>query len=920
VLFGRRREQEVVEAAVRSARSGHGCVLAVVGEPGIGKSALLSHAEAVADGMRTLSARGVQSETHVPFAGLFELLRPALGTLERIPAPQADALAGALALRPSRGVDRLAIGAATLSLLAACAERQPLLVLVDDVHWLDGSSGAALRFAARRLASDPVAMLLAVRSGEPSLLDGSDLPLLIVEGLDLSATTDLLRHRRSGPGAGVVPTDVALRLHRETGGNPLALLELSGAGSWREETPIHEPIPAHVTVARAYVERFLALPAGGRKLALLLAASGSDDLSLLARAASASGAPGLDDLAPAEAAGLVSLHGARAEWRHPLVRSAIYGAAAPSERREAHRTLADSLPDAELDRRAWHLSLAVTGPDAATASALEQVGNRARDRSAYQEALLAFERAAELATGASRKAALRYSAADAAWLAGAVDRASRLLDDAAALDPAAPLKVKIEHLRGHVETRRGHVRQARSILLEGAEAAAGVDDSRAVVMLAEAVNACFYAGDPTTMRQIAARIPAAAAQCDDARSAFFGAMGEGMALVFSGKGERGPRLLRRAMSLLESSDELRDDPRLLAWAAMGPIWLRESSDWSRYVDRALTAARGRLAVGVLPFLLLHVGVYDGSTDRWSEAEAAFYESVDLAEEMGQHAERAASLSRLALLEARTGRFARSVEHASEALELSTSLGLGLSELWALTAMGEAALAQGDPKRAAEHYERHRALLVARGINDPDMSPAPELVEIYLRLGLDDRARALAHEFTRAASAKHLPWARARAARARALVAPDEGFDACFEEALAAHRATPDVFETARTHLAYGSRLRRSRQRVRARAELRLALSVFDHLGADPWSEMARVELDATGERVARRGASSITQLTPQELQVATLLGQRRTTREAAAALFLSPKTVEYHIRSIYRKLGIASRDELVAAMGRERVT
>lgn len=912
VLFGREREQAQINSMIASAVSGSGTVLAVVGEPGIGKTALLSHAEKVAKGMNLLRARGVQSEAHIPFAGLFELLRPALGALDQIPGPQAEALSGALALSPPRGEGRFAIGAATLSLLAAHAEAQPLLVVVDDAHWLDGSSGSALRFAARRLAGDPVAILLAVRAGEPSLLDGSDLPLLQLEGLDLEASTELLIHHQQSEAVDRrALLGIASRLHRETGGNPLALIELGELEEGSVETPLHEPIPALATVGRAYAERFLSLPDSARKMVLLLASSDAEQTSVLARPAAAMGVR-LDDLVPAEEVGLLIVRPNRAVWRHPLARSAVYGAASPAERRAVHRALADALPDSEQDRRAWHLSLAVAGPDATAASALEQAGNRARDRSAHQEASVAFERAARLEMDEHRAARLLWAAADAAWLSGSGERACELLDQAEAQGPGPELRVKIDHLRGHVATRRGQVREGQVILLAGARAAADLGEQQAVVMLAEAVNACFYAGDARTMRRIADDIPAVASRHGDSRSAFFATMSEGMALVFSGESGRGPPLIRRAMTLLESSDELRDDPRLLTWAAMGPLWLREAGDWTRFVDRSLALARERSVAGVLPFLLWHVALHEATTDRWAEAEAAFYEAIDLATEMEQHAERCTALARLAWLEGRTGRFALSLEHASEALARSSELGLGLSEVWALAAMGETELVRGDPKAAMGHFERQQAVLEERGIQDADLSPAPELAETYLRLGFDARATRLAEEYGDAAAGKGLPWVLARAARTRGLVVRGEQFDECFEEAIRWHAASPDVFEAARTHLAYGARLRRSRQRLRARSELRVAIGMFDRVGAAPWSEITRAELSATGERIAKRDVSSMTKLTPQELQIAIHLAQRRTTRETAAALFLSPKTVEYHLRSVYRKLGIASREELAA--------
>jgi DNA-binding CsgD family transcriptional regulator len=914
MLVGRDREQSVIDTLLSGARSGRGEVLAIVGEAGIGKSALLAYAADKAGGMNILRARGVQSEAQIPFAGLYELLRPALASLERIPKPQAAALEGALALRPATAEDRFAIGAATLSLLAAHAEESPLLVTVDDAHWLDGSSANALLFAARRLVADPVAVLLAVREGEPSLLDGADLPRLRLQGLDHAASTELLERRAARLAENKLAEPLADRLHRETGGNPLALLELSDEPAWLEQTP-HEPLPVVASLANSYAQRFDSLASGGRQMLVLLAASDAGDLSALVRPASALGLE-VGDVAPGEAAGLVDVRGARVEWRHPLARSAVYGRAAPAERRAAHRALADALPDADDDRRAWHLALAALGPDAVASSALEQAGVRAHDRSAYDVASRTFQRAASLTPDGDRRGRLLHVAADAAWLSGLGDRANELLDEAEEHGEEPGLRISIEHLRGYVAIRRGNLIVGRRILLAAVEEAVTIDPPRGVVMLAEAVHASFYLGDAAAMRRIADQISALARACVDIRSEFFASMAEGMVLVFSGEGDRGPRLIRHAVALLMHWDELWDDQTLLAWAAMGPLWLRDAPEGPALVDRALALARRRSAAGVLPWVLLHVAIDRATRDRWAEAEAAFYEAVDLGRESGQDAELAISLARLAWLEAREGKEEPCRAHATEALALSSRLGLGLSEVWALTALGDLEFGRGRPKEAMLRYEEQFAALQVRGINDVDLWPAPELVEAYLRIGRADAAAETAEAFGREAAVKGSPWALARAARARGLVAAEDQFEECFAEAFARHGETLDDFEAARTHLAYGSRLRRHRQRVRAREELRAAIDMFDHLGAEPWSEIARTELAATGETVRRRDPANFTQLTPQELQVALLLAERRTTREAAAALFLSPKTVEYHLRSIYRKLGVATRDELAAAMVR----
>jgi len=890
-------------------------VLALVGEVGVGKSVLLDHAADGAKGMNVLRARGIQSEAHIPFAGLFELLRPALGHLDRLSPPQREALEGALALRPARAQDRFAVGAATLNLLAAFSEEAPLLVLVDDAHWIDGSSADALLFAFRRLIADPIAVVLSVRRDEPSLLDGTDLPRHRLEGLDRAAAAELVA--RHAVGGTPISEEAIDRLHRGTGGNPLALVELAGDSSTiASGGPLDAPLPVVTSVARVYLERSAALSQPARDVLLLAAASATGDLPTLARASVLAGLD-IGDLAAAEASGLVTVLDERVEFRHPLARSAVYGAAPAERRRTMHRALAGSLPDAHADRRAWHLALAALGPDDAASSALEQAGRRAQARSAYDVASQAFERAGVLAADDGRRCALLQSAADTAWLGGLAPRAVALLDEARRGAPPVDVLVAVEHLRGHIATRLGPVGQGHRILLEGAGIAAAVDADRAVVMLAEAVNAAFYAGDTAAMHQAALAIPPLIGPSSSRRATFFASMAQGMAQIFGGEGG-GATLVREAVTMVEDSDELADDPRLLAWAAMGPLWLREAEAGPTLVDRALEAARAQSVVGVLPFLLSHVAIDGMASNRWHEAEAGFHEAISLARETGQRTDLAWALARLAWLEARQGREEACRAHAAEARALARDLDFGLSEIWSLAALADLEVGLGHLDDALQHFEDEHAALLARGVGDVDLSPAPELVELYLRLGRRDEAAACLASFEPEAAKKGQPWALARAARSRGLLAADDDLDRHFGEALAMHEQTPDLFETARTRLAYGGRLRRARQRTRAREPLRAAFTDFDRLGAAPWAEMARAELAATGESARRRDPSTRDQLTPQELQIALLLADGRTTREAASMLFLSPKTVEYHLRSVYRKLGVNSRDQLTASMaGRE---
>ena len=702
MLLGRDREQLALVRLLADARAGQSGVLAVVGEPGIGKSALLEYASDQAAGMKVLRARGVQSEAHIPFAGLFELLRPAIPWIGQIPGPQAEALGGALALRPAGTQDRFAVGAATLSLLASYADDSPVAVLIDDAHWLDGSSADALLFAFRRLLADPVAVVLTVREGEASLLDGSDLATIRLEGLDLACAAELLSRQAGGP----LDQDLGDRLYRETGGNPLALLELGTERHRVAGLPPDAPIAIGSSVAGVYLQRFGSLPPRTRELLVLAAAIDGGEVSVLDRAAAKLGLD-LSDLVPAEAAALIKVQASTVEFRHPLARSAIYGAASADRRRAVHRALADSFPDADPDRRAWHLALASFGPDEAASSALEQAGQRARQRSAYEVSSQAFERSARLAPRESRQGRLYYDAADAAWLGGLAIRAAVLLDEAARHAADAELAISIQHLRGHIATRRGPISQAQQILLAAAENAASLDPDQAVVMLAEAVNASFYAGDAVTMRLAARRATELAPADATGQTAFFALIAQGMALILSGDGEPGAAAIRAAVDVLESSDELRDDPRLLAWAAMGPVWLREASSGRMLADRALAIARDKSAVGVLPFVLAHVAIEQAATDRWAEAQAGFHEAIGIARETGQQTELATLLARLAWLEARMGRSDRSRLHATEALSLSRELGLGICEAWSIAALGDLELALGQPEAAADQFEQLR---------------------------------------------------------------------------------------------------------------------------------------------------------------------------------------------------------------------
>jgi DNA-binding CsgD family transcriptional regulator len=646
---------------------------------------------------------------------------------------------------------------------------------------------------------------------------------------------------------------------------------------------------------------------------LLAATSDTGDLALLERAAARLGVE-LSTLTAAEGAGLVSLRAGSVEFRHPLARSAIYAAAPAGARREAHRALAAALPDRDIDRRAWHLATAAAGPDESASAALEQAGVRARDRSADSTAAVAFERAGRLAPDSERRASLLRAAAEASWHAGLADGAVTLLKEARAVSDDPSTVLDVDELEGHIATRRGPVMRGHAILTAAAERA---DPERTVAMLAEAASACFYAGNPEEMLSVAERACSELPEGASVRTRFLAATAIGMARVAGGDAAAGTEAIQHAIALAESSAELRDDLQLLPWLAVAPIFLRDTTTGRELLEHALQIARARAAIGALPFVLNLIALDHATTDRWALADATYREAIGLARESDQQTDLVFGLSGLARLQARRGHEGECRASTTEALALSDRLGTRLHEIWAVEALGMLELGVGEAQRAAEQFERQQRLLAALKMTDADLSAAPELVDAYMRLGRGEQARALAAEFTAVAEAKAQPWALARALRCAATAADADNFGSDFDRALEQHARTPDAFEAARTHLAYGERLRRARNRVRAREQLRMAAETFERLDARPWADRAHGELQATGETLRRRDPTTVDELTPQELQIALVLAGGKTTREAAAAMFLSPKTIEYHLRHVYQRLGIHSRQELARALAEQ---
>ncbi len=903
MLVGRVPEMQTLTQLVAEARLGSATVQVLLGDPGVGKTALLQQVvSGLAEDCRVLRATGIETEQEIAFAGLSQLLGPALDTLSSIPKPQAEALSSALALRAGKPGDRFAIGAATLSVLSTFAERGPVVVVVDDAHLLDLPTLEALAFAARRLQADPVLILLAARRHEvPQALAG--LPVLELSGLEPEAARQLLE--RSA--AGVVTKERFDEVFHHTAGNPLALCELGADLEGFDPGPQGLPATVPTAVTRAFARRLGSVDQRARAVLLCAVVAGGD----LALVATACADLGLDvaALAPGEDAGLVVVHHGRVDFQHPLLRAAVYSGSTAEQRHQTHRAVARAFPPGDVDRRAWHLAAAAWGPDAEVADLLVRAGEDAFARSGYAVAASALHRAASLSVDGQLRCARLLRAAEAAWAAGQPDRVTALLDELAGLRPRTDVAIGVIELRAAVAARTGSLREALT-MLQGAAAQESTVD-RAVVLLADAAHAAFYLGDTAASLALAESLEELTPRATTARSRALGLMAGGISRVLTGGG--GADEIREAVPLLESSLDLRSDPRRLPWLMLAPLFLRESTGGDR-LRSLVEEVRGAAGLGTLPAVLFHIARDRATTDAWDRAGADFSEAIRLARETGQHTELAASLAGRCCLAARQGDEAGCRKDAEESLALCHERSIHLFEAWVLMALGDLELSLGHTETAIARLQTLEAQLSEWGMADPDLSSAPELVDALLRSGEVEAAVALVAPYVAAADAKGQPWARARARRARGLVAADDEVDAWFAQALDLHTLTLDRFETARTRLAYGERMRRIGRRVDARVELRSALDSFERLGAASWSQRAAGELAATGETVERADVGWRTSLTPQELQVSLLLAEGRTTREAAAALFLSPKTVEYHLRKVYTKLSIHSREELGAAL------
>ena len=910
MLVGRESEQRRIATLIAGARVRQSGVLVIRGEAGIGKTALLDDTARSAGEMRVLRASGSEFETGIGFSGLHQLLLPVTGMIEHLPQQLREALEVALMLRSGPVPERFAVGVAALSLLSRCAEDEPLLLLVDDAHLLDPASAETIRFIARRLIADPIALVISLRPEPEAVLNTAGLSALELTGLDVAAAVVLVARQAGEP----IGPDGSAVLYEATAGNPLALLELSKGPDLIGRLSPESPMPVPDAVAQAFGGRVSTLTQSAQR-ASLIAAVADGDLVATARAAAELDCT-VGDLAEAEAIGLLRLDGDRATFRHPLVRPAIYATAAPALRRDVHRAVAAALPDSSADLRAWHLSRSCVGPDDGVADGLVAVADRARARGAHGVAATALSRAAELTSAHPQRAERMLGAGAAAWLAGQATQADTLLETAATLATAPAVLAEIDDIRGNLALRTGSLDEGRRLLLRAADLSEVSDPDAAAMRLSDVISGCFYQSDMAGALAAASRLERLIEKCDSDAARIRGQMGIGIARVLAGGA--GVQWIRKAVDALAADPDLPADPWRPHWEVVGTLFLRESGVGRGLMERAVNDDRARMALGGLPTLLFHMARDDATTDRWSSGLVGYDESISLARETGQTTDLATALAGSAWLQARMGRAEQCQANADEALALAERHGITLAKLWGLFALGDLHLAQGDAEAATHWFGRLRTTLDKIDFLDVDLAPGPELAEAQLRGGDELAAATTAQEYLARATEKGQPWALARAHRAAALTCPDPAErTSLFEQALELHSGSLDLFEEARTRLAYGAALRRSRSRVAARPQLRLALDAFERLGARPWADLAASEFDATGEKVRRGSEGYLGVLTSQEIRIARMLSDGRTTKETAAALFLSPKTVEYHLRHVYQKLHVGSRDELRAAMTME---
>jgi DNA-binding CsgD family transcriptional regulator len=891
VLTGRSAERSRLNRLIADAKDCRSRSLLLRGEAGIGKTALLDYAAGVADGMRVLRVVGVESEAEIPFAGLYLLFARFADRFDALPGPHARALRAALGASYSSG-ERLLVGAAVLALLSELAEEGPVLCLVDDVQWFDRSSADALLFAVRRLHTDPVATILAARDGDrPFTAAGVD--SMTLQRLDRADSARLLASVRT------LPSEMAERVLVESAGNPLAILELAATdGPARRAAPV-APLPATGRLEEHFRSLIQALPERTR-LALLLAAA--DDRSDLRSFSDAAVGLGLDtaDLEPAEHGHLVRVTTDVVEFRHPLIRASAYQDAPLARRVAVHRALAQTLLDPhDADRRAWHLAAAATGTDDDAAAGLEQVAQRAIARGGPAGAARALERAAQLSGDRPARARRLVEAARAAYDAGQLDRATELATAGGGLTDRPAEAADAGLVLAQVAYERGSPAEASALALDAAAPILAIDPARAVAMLTEAVWCARDAADPDLLRRCA----------DAVRSVRGGPVVILDALVgFTDllRGDIGPAVGPARTLLLAAGDERVDGTvEQLTAGFMGTLIGADGAALA-LLDGLVAALRRQGALGWLPYALEVLALTQLAAGRFRDADANLAEAIALAGELGLGMQIVVLNAISAWLAAVRGDAVASRERA--ALVLTDVRLHRMSAAQATWALALIDLMAGDPDAALNRLDE-----VCQGPPGRDVTvrAIPDHVEAAVRTGDTDRASTYLPGLVEWAKHTTSPVASALVLRCEALLRDGADAQQRFEAALRVDGCGP--YDRARTQLAYAEWLRRHRRPTPARSLLADALETFDRIAAHGWAHRVRAELVALGVSAPDHRSTSgadAAQLTSQELQVVRRAAAGLSNREIAAQLFLSPRTVGYHLYKAYPKLGVSRRSQL----------
>jgi DNA-binding CsgD family transcriptional regulator len=903
-LLGRDREIAALDALLADVMAARGGALVLRGEPGIGKTSLLgaATARATAQGMRVLRAGGVESEAHLAFAGLHQLLRPILAAADQLPAPQRDALGVAFGLADAAAPELFLIALAALNLVAEAAARQPLLLAVDDAHWLDRSTGEVLAFMARRLESERVVLLVCLRDGFESPLDRAGLPDLPVPRLDEAAAGALLDAR-----APDLPITLRKRLLQDAAGNPLALVELPAARERLGGVVPPRWLPLTARLERAFAARVSELPAVARSVLLVAAL---DDGGVLAEVLAAAGVVAgepvtMAQLVPSIDARLIQVDDGRIAFRHPLVRSAIHQTASVAERHAAHAALASVLAD-QPDRRAWHRAASVVGLDEEAAAELEATAARAQQRGGSLVAVAALERAARLSQEPAHRGRRILGAAGLALYFGRLDVVRRVVDE------AEPLAVDALERRRQAWARAmalhapdAPIDPAKVMALAQVAAAVADEDlDFALNLLVLIATRCWWL-DPGPEARAAVvtaveRLPGVAH--DPRRVAVLG---------FLAPVEHGDVVLRELANEDRPTHDSAGTDRLLGMTA---IALGAFDHPHELLTAAAAALRAQGRLGLLARGLVLQAWGATLLVNWNVAAPAAEEGGRLAAEVGDPLFVAGAQAAQAMLAALRGEEAVAEQLAVEAERIALPIRASAALAFAQLARGVAALGAG---RHSEAYEQLRRMFDPV---DPAHHPflrcwaIGDLAEAAAHGDARDDARALLAQLEPLAQRTPSSWFRAAMAYARPLLADDGDAEALFEAALHADLARMP-FTRARVQLAYGAWLRRRRRVADSRAYLRAARDVFDALRVAPWAERARRELRASGETSRRRTPEARDLLSPQELQIAQMAAEGLSNREIGQRLYLSHRTVGSHLYRLFPKLGITTRSQLRAALG-----